>query len=210
VVRRLIFLATFAALSTASSAAVELPSNALRVPLVRQATSYSCGVATLLSVLYYWNAYDGKESSLYDQLNTTPDDGTHPARIVAVAKSFGLKAGLVENMTIDDLRMALDRGETVIVNLQAWRAATSTRAWSQEWEEGHYAVLVALDGRNAYFMDPSTPAAYTFVPLDELPQRWHDYENRYGIRWETNRLGIVIKGTNKPRSRYPDAPVRML
>ena len=198
-------------LSTAARAAEpRLPPQALAVPLMAQATNYSCGAAALLSTLVYWNApYDSGEAGLYPLLDTTEKDGTPPDHIVAVAEGFGLTAYLNENMTLDDLGLALERGDTVIVDLQAWRTPGSTTPWVSNWEDGHYVVLVGMDAAYAYFMDPSSLGAYAYVPLAELPDRWHDYEDRNGRVWRTRRLGIMIRGT-KARPRYPGAPVRML
>lgn len=187
-----------------------LPDSALPVPLVRQAAPFSCGAAVLHSLLQYWNApFDGGETALYPLLGTTERDGTPPDRLVRGAAHFGLTAYLSENMTVDDLRLALERGDTVILDLQAWRAEGSTQPWSSTWEDGHYAVLVALDERHAFFMDPSSSGSYAYIPLSELPDRWHDYEDRLGLVWRTQRLGVIVRGA-KARRRASGDLVRML
>ncbi|MGK5085840.1 C39 family peptidase [Bdellovibrionota bacterium FG-1] len=135
-------------ISTAFAAAKPLlPSDALRVPLVRQATDYSCGAAALASILYYWKVFDGNESSLYALLETTPNDGTEPAKLVEGARSFGLDARMQENLSIADLQSFLSKGFTVIVDLQAWDSdrSLSGKPWKDVWESGHYVVLVGLD-----------------------------------------------------------------
>ena len=198
------------ALGAAAAPAPRLPADALPVPLIAQSTSYSCGAAALMSTLLYWNTgYDSDESALFPLLGTTPERGTPPDAIARVADSFGLHASLSENLTEDDLRLALERGETVIMDLQAWRAEGSTTPWAANWEDGHYVVLVGLDRAYAYVMDPSAFGAYAYVPLSELPDRWHDYEDRLGLVWRTRRLGILIRGKN-PRRGYPERLIRML
>lgn len=187
----------------ASAATPRLPPNALRVPLVRQATSYSCGAAALLSLLFYWQGYDGREDSLYKELGTTPKDGTPPESLIEAAARRGLEARLVEHMSLADLRDALQRGDTVILDIQAWRDKAVKRKWSETWEDGHYVVLVGMDKENAYVMDPSSLGAYGHIPLSELPERWHDYENRHGIIRRYHRLGIVIRGTKPPKGASP-------
>jgi predicted double-glycine peptidase len=197
-----------ASLSSAAPAP-RLPASALPVPIVRQAAPYSCGAAALLAALQYWNVYDGGEAALYPIIGTTEENGTPPDRIVAGAAHFGLTAYLAENLTVEDLSWALERGDTVVLDFQAWRAEGSTKPWTAEWEDGHYAVLVGLDEHHAYFMDPSSPAAYAYIPLPELADRWHDYEDRLGLVWRTRRLGVFIRG-RKPLRRYPGELVRML
>jgi predicted double-glycine peptidase len=184
------------ALLVACASAPVLPPKALKVPLVRQATTYSCGAAALLSVLFYWRVYDGNESSLYAELGTTPENGTPPESIARVATRFGLTSQVKTGMTLSDLRGALARGATVILDIQAWRdPGGGPPAWRDRWEDGHYVVLIGMDERRAYVMDPSTAGGYGWIPLAELEDRWHDYEDRGGRRVEWVRAGIVLQGT---------------
>jgi predicted double-glycine peptidase len=189
--------------------APSLPKNALPLPLIRQATEYSCGVASLLSILYYWKAYDGGESSLYERLGTTPKDGTEPDKIAEVARSFGLSARLQEGASVDDLRRALRAGETVVLDLQAWRGeAAKKKAWKELWDEGHYVVLAGMDATFLYAMDPSAAAGYAYLPISEFAERWHDYSDRGGKRRDFHNAAIFIKG-KVPLAGVPGPLVRM-
>ena len=185
-----------------------LPADSLPVPLFRQATTYSCAAASLQAVLVYWGVFDGRESQLYKPLNTTEKDGTEPPAIAAAAKKYGLCAELREHGAIDDLRQALLRGDTVILDLQAWPDRPHRLPWAQTWEDGHYVVLVGMDADRAYVMDPSTSAAYAFLPLAELVSRWHDYEDRGGVRREYLQAAIFIHG-KKAAAEYPGPLVRL-
>ena len=189
--------------------APRLPTQALRVPLFRQATGYSCGASSLEAILCYWGVFSGHESQLYPRLDTTPKDGTAPDKLAEGARSFGLTARMQEGMTLADLRQALARGTTVILNLQAWREdPSSPKPWKDTWEEGHYVVLVGLDSHYLYAMDPSVSGAYAYLPLQEFLDRWHDYEDRTGTRHDYHHLGILIQG-QQPMRRYPGPLVRM-
>lgn len=189
-----------------------LPGDRLNLPIVEQQTDFSCGPASLLSVLRYWTGFRGTERDLYGPLETTPKDGTEPAKLAEYARGAGLSAEVREGMTLEDLRAALGLGRTVIVDLQAWSSTESARLpWRDRWEDGHYVVLAAMDAANAYFMDPSAEGALAWVPLSELPERWHDYEDRHGQVERNDHLGVVIFG-DAPRHRRPQparAPVRM-
>lgn len=191
------------------AAGPRLPPDALRVPLFRQATGYSCGASSLQAVLCYWKAFTGQESQLYPRLATTPKDGTAPEKLVEGARSFGLTARMQEGTTLADLRQALDRGETVILNLQAWREdPSSAKPWKETWEEGHYVVLVGLDDHFLYAMDPSVAGSYAYLPRQEFVDRWHDYEDRTGTRREYHHLAIFIHG-RQHLEQVPGALVRM-
>lgn len=180
----------------------KLPAHSLAVPLFRQATPYSCGATVLQAVLAYWGVFDGKEGELYGPLNTTEKDGTEPPAIVSVAKKYGLCAELREHVEIDELRRAIVRQDTVILDIQAWRDQSKRLPWSETWEDGHYVVLVGIDDDSAYVMDPSTSAAYAYLPLSELVSRWHDYEDRHGVRREYHRAAIFIHG-KKAATQFP-------
>lgn len=185
-----------------------LPAGALAVPLVRQATHYSCGAAALLAILYYWDEYDGNESSLYEPLHTTEALGTEPYMIEKVAREkFGLEARYRTDVTLADLARALAAGETVIVDLQAW-PEKEPRDWRQDWDDGHYVVLVALDAQRIYFMDPSTAGAYAWIARGELEPRWHDVEEHDQQQRHLSHMAIFIRGRHARRG-YPAPATQM-
>jgi uncharacterized protein len=194
----------------AQAAAPVLPVSLVAAPLIRQATSYSCGAAALLSSLRYWQAYGGSEAGLYPLLETTPKDGTEPPKIAEGARRLGLRVRMRKNATLRDLRSGLHRGETVILDIQAWADASEARlSWKDRWEDGHYVVLVGMDDRFAYVMDPSIDGRYGYLPLDELSDRWHDYEDRHGPRQVYNHLAIFVKGKTPLHWSPPDELTRV-
>jgi ABC-type bacteriocin/lantibiotic exporter with double-glycine peptidase domain len=160
-----------------------------------------------MGVLEYWQVFDGPESNLFKPLDTTPADGTHPLAITNLARKYGLRAEMRSRMGIQDLRTALRDGMTVIVDIQAWPEKPVTD-WKNNWEDGHYVVLVGMDEHFAYFMDPSAHGAYAYLPLAELLDRWHDYENRGGVVERFEGLGILIHGA-EPREDFPGELIRI-
>ena len=190
-------------LASPAGNAASLPEKIIPVPIVTQATPYSCGAAAVLSTLYYWQAYDGNESSLYGPLETTPKDGTVPEKMAEVARAHGVKAEIREHQSLNDLRAALAAGDTVIVEYQAWRDVKAPKLpWKDTWEEGHYSVLVGLDGINLFFMDPSAHKGYGYIPEAEFLDRWHDYDVYQGAPVRHFQLGIFIHG-KKPLGKFP-------
>lgn len=198
----LMIMVSFCACARKSGTEPVLPAGALPVPVVRQATGYTCGAAALLAVLYYWRAYEGTESGLLDVTGTSRTEGAKPQGLVKGAQQYGLNAYYKEKVYTEDLRKALDRGETVILDLQAWPKDQPELPWAKRRESGHYMVLTALDGNYAYFMDPAVGTGYTYIPLAELPERWHDYENMEKGVWENERLAIFVSG-KKPLKKFP-------
>lgn len=180
--------------SSAVARAQSLPSDFLPVPIMPQGTNYSCGPASLLAILHYWRVFDGNESELYGPLGTTPADGTEPEKIAAYAASrFHLRAEFKTGLTVDDLRTALAARKTVILDLQAW-SGSAHPDYARTWESGHYVVLVGLDDRFAYVMDPEATGGYEYVTLSSLQERWHDYSGPSTNKTKFWGGGIVISG----------------
>ncbi|MEW6277127.1 MAG: cysteine peptidase family C39 domain-containing protein [Candidatus Eremiobacterota bacterium] len=165
------------------------------MPDTIQSTNYSCGAGALRAVLAYYGK-DVSEEELMDRLDTDPQHGTPPEALVRVAREFGLKAELKQNMQVADLERAMDQKTPVIVDAQAWREGDELNLpWSQVWESGHYMVAVGVDGKNLYVEDPSLEWSRGVIPLKEFEERWHDYELApNGSRLEYHRAGIVFSG----------------
>jgi predicted double-glycine peptidase len=193
-------------LPAAASVQPSLPASYLPLPIVKQETDYSCGVAALLSALRYWQAYEGDEESLYELLETTPENGTEPIKLAEGARKFGLRAEMKTRATLQDLEAALARGEAVILDIQAW-ADHKVPDWRKEWGSGHYVVLIGMDRQNAYVMDPSAKDGYGWLPLSELMDRWHDVEERHGRREVNEQLAIFLSGKNPLKKEAPAPPL---
>src|SRR5574338_447771 len=164
------------------------------VPLVRQAYEYSCGAASLASCLYYWGVWDGREPELYSVLGTT-DEGTSGESIVQVAESFGLAAISESNLTMDDLRGWLKCGYTIILSIQSWgNNYTDDMDWDLVWEDGHYVVLVGIEGQDVWLMDPSVAGSYRRMTIVELMKCWHDYTDS----GEHDYHGAIVINSERP------------
>jgi ABC-type bacteriocin/lantibiotic exporter with double-glycine peptidase domain len=80
-------------------------------------------------------------------------------------------------VSVDDVERAVDRSEPTIVAVQAWQPVAreeNLKPWATDWDDGHYLVVIGYDSKNLYFMDPSTTGHYTYIPLGEFNDRWHD------------------------------------
>lgn len=148
----------------------ELPYRSLRVRPVRQRTEFSCGPAVLLSILQYWGVPVQDERELYDSLGTS-HGGTRPQAIVNTARKFGLNADVRRHVSVGDLRLAVGRGETVVLNIQRWESDVPEPG--RECEDGHFVVLVWIDDQDAYVMDPHT-GGFGWLPVRALLDRWFD------------------------------------
>jgi predicted double-glycine peptidase len=207
--RALVLVASVLALVTGSAAggrALTAPHapRLVPVPLISQASPWTCGPAALMAVLVYFGVFDDAESRLDAELGATPEDGTRVRELVAAARRFGLLADARTSLELDDLKDELARGAVVIVAMQAWSQRTVTD-WRSHWEDGHYVVVVGVSDDRVYFMDPSVRTGYAYLPRADFVDRWHDYDFESGRKVFWNRLGIVIRG-GAGMGRYPAEP----
>lgn len=165
--------------------------RALSVPDVRQSTGFSCGAAAFQAVLGYWGI-DEVEGDLIAELGSDPEQGTPPHAIARVARARGFQVRVHENLSLAGLAGEVHRGVPVIVAIQAWPSEPSPgRRWVDEWEEGHYVVVVGVDDSSVTVEDPSLLGARGFIPTTEFLDRWHDVDAS-DRRWV--HLGIAIEG----------------
>lgn len=170
-----------------------LAQTLLPVPDTRQSTDYSCGAAALQAVLAYYGT-EVREDQLMRQLASDPDKGTSPEALLRVARNYGLQADLRQPMQIVELQHWVEQGVPIIVCAQAWREEAG-RAWPDDWDDGHYLVVIGVDADNVYFEDPSLLGSRGRIARTEFVQRWHDVEAD-GTRYV--QAGIVLRGQPKP------------
>lgn len=152
-----------------------LPANLLRLPLIRQATNYTCGVAALQSILAYYGE-DVREDTLAKELRADKRDGTRHKQIEKFAKKRGYEVEVALGCSSKALKDFLDAGKPTLVLIQAWPSKAAD--FSDDWKDGHYVVAVGYDQERFYFMDPSTVGQYTYIPFVEFEKRWHDVDGR--------------------------------
>jgi len=187
---------------TSDGRSVRTVANLMQVPMTRQATDYTCGVAALQSILYYYGK-EFREDKLAEKLQADPMRGTQYPKIVEFARSLGLRVDVETSMTLEGLQTQIDGRKPVIVLIQAW--PDSPVDWSTDWKDGHYAIALGYDADNVYFMDPSTLGHYTFIPVPEFLERWHDADD--GTR--LNHFGMTITMEPAGPIYNPDVIMRM-
>jgi len=163
-----------------------LPANIIRIPMTRQATNYTCGVAALQSVLMFYGD-EFLESDLAKLLKANPQEGTAYAEMKRFSESKGYNVQVYKDMKVSDLKRLLDAGKPVICLIQAWPERKVN--YKTDWDDGHYVVAIGYDDGNVYFMDPSTLGNYTYIPTDEFLVRWHDTDSKVKL----NHFGMVVQ-----------------
>ena len=169
----------------------------------RQSTEYSCGASALQAVLSYWGK-DLDEEELMKLLHTTPETGTYPEDIVKVAHELGFEAEVKDNLNLDDVEKSTEKGYPVIILGQAWKSRQEAeKAWSDDWEDGHYVVILKVDKDYVYFEDPYVRMAKGFMPRQTFEEHWHNIAGKTpSDASKQMHVGIFIKGEKpaKPQS----------
>jgi predicted double-glycine peptidase len=177
----------------------------LAVPYERQTTNCSCGAASLLAVLRYWLVMPNtKDRTLFGPLGTNCKIGTDSKSIIKLAQRFGLNADISNGTSIAALRQALRNNIPPIVNFQAW-PVRKTRPLTDR-KDGHYAVLIAMDSTNAFFMDPAVGGGkISWLPIAEFERAWLDLETAGKV----SRRAILIRGAANMGKRRISNPTRI-
>ncbi len=158
----------------------------------------------LSALLRYWKVEDEAESALFAPLKIDPVNGSRNEESLNLARQKGLQAEMREGVTLVELAAALRRGETVILDIQAWRGQGAPADWTKVWEEGHHVALVGMDADFLYLMDPMLGTSYGYIPRAEFLSRWHDYEVVGGVARQFHRLAIFVRGAGKLHG-FPDS-----
>ncbi len=157
----------------------------IRVPLIRQSTDYTCGVAALQAILAFYGE-DVREDILAKALHANHKIGTRYKNIQRYAEAHGLSVHVNQEMSLEQLKNSIEAGHPVLCLIQAW--ADKKTDYKTDWNDGHYVVAVGLEDSRIIFMDPSTAGHYTYIPLQEFEERWHDVDGTVKL----NHFGMSV------------------
>ncbi len=79
--------------------------------------------------------------------------------------------------------------------VEAWPDAYPVD-WTNDFIDGHYAVVIGYDPERLVLMDPSTLGHYTFIPKAEFVQRWHDV-SATGVKFFQLAIRPVLTGPDR-------------
>lgn len=158
----------------------------------RQITEYSCGASALQAVLSYWGR-DLEETEIMKIIGTSEDVGTCPHDIVRGVRALGLEAAARDELTLDEVRCF---GHPMIALCQVWRSQRSSAPRPEDdWDNGHYIVVLGVDDEYVYFQDPYLRMGKAFVTRQTFERHWHQI---IGGEAASNpkllHLGIFIRG----------------
>ena len=172
----------------------------------RQATEYTCGPSALQAVLRYWGK-DVEEEEIAKLAATTSEVGTFPEDLARSARALGFRAEVKEGLTLDEVQKFTAAGHPMIALAQVWLSASSMgrRSVADEWDSGHYIVVLGVDKDYVYFQDPYVLMSKAFMPRKLFEAHWHqamggDLENQPKLM----HVGIFVRGRKPAKAPAVD------
>jgi len=162
----------------------------------RQSTEYTCGPAALQAVLRYWGK-DVAEEEIATLAGTTSEVGTFPEDLARSARALGFKAEVREGLTLDEVATFTAAGHPMIALAQVWLSAKSLggRSVEEEWDSGHYIVVLGVDRDYVYFQDPYVLMSKAFMPRKVFEAHWHQAMGGDLARQpKLMQVGIFVRG----------------
>ncbi len=156
----------------------------------RQTFDFDCGAKALQTVLAYYGV-DVREDELMAALGTGKE-GTSVSGMIKVAQDHGFRVKAGDNWQLADVKALVDKGNPVIVLLQAWADKYMTmQNWRRDYDDGHYAILIGHAKGVLLFEDPSS-FRRTWLRENEFLARWHDKDTNTNTKYE--QFGMVLLG----------------
>jgi len=133
-----------------------------------------CGPASLKIVLEYYGI-NKSEDELAQLCKFKKGLGVDDKGIKTAAEKLGLKAVIKNNSNFKDIEEWLKRGVPAIVN---WFTRGRTDYGDSSMADGHYSVVMGLDGNFIYLQDPEL-GAMRKIKRDDFMRVWFDFKGEF-------------------------------
>jgi hypothetical protein len=169
----------------------KVTAHMLYFPNYVQPNPYSCWVASVLSILWYYGIEDKRERQLEKILKANPKEWTHVDAIVKFFTEQKFKTA-AHKMTVADIEWYINTSIPVMVMIQA--RSDKKINYSKAWEEWHYVVVIWYNKDYLFFDDPVLENIW-YLPKKEFESRRHDYDDQKHVYIH---YGIAVYG-KKPK-----------
>jgi predicted double-glycine peptidase len=153
-------------------------------------------------VLSYWGR-QVEEAELMKLLGTSEEVGTYPEDIVRGARALGFDAEAVDNLSLDAVEKFTATGSPMIALGQVWRSQQKSKeSVVDDWDDGHYIVVLGVDRDYVYFQDPYIRMSKGFVPRARFEALWHQaMGGDLAKNPKLMHLGIFVRGKKPAPSK---------
>lgn len=133
-----------------------------------------CGPASLKMVFDYYGI-EKSEAEIAKMCNVDENLGTDDKTIKRVAEELGFKVEIKNESSFKDIQNWLDKKVPVIVN---WFTRGRVDYEESEVADGHYSVVVGLDGEYIYLQDPEI-GKLRKIDREDFMKVWFDFTGEY-------------------------------
>ena len=179
----------------------------IEIPALRQYGGYTCGTTCVQMLMNWLLPYEAdiNLAAYEEELGTTEEAGTSPAQILEYFETSGVNAMASDGWSADDLRAALDRGNPVLMCIQAWSASgdynTSDPSKPETYlAEGHWVICVGYRktaGECAFYFNDPACVGHCVMREEDLNVRWIDMDANGAVY---DHYGIQIAGETEYKS----------
>jgi len=174
----------------------------IKIPGGIQTFNYDCGAKALQLVMAYYGV-EVREDNLMKELGCN-DNGTAIDNMVRVAKEKGFEVIANRGMGLENVKQYIENNNPVIVLVQAWAERYMTiDDWKNDWDDGHYAMVVGYQDRIIVFEDPSS-FRKTWLTEEEFMARWHDADPISQQKLEQFGMVLLGKEPQNPSMEHMD------
>lgn len=171
----------------------------INLRIVRQTFDFDCGAKALQAVMEYYGV-EIREDILIQALGSG-EHGTNYQNMITVAEENGFQVFASYNVSLEKLKECVHQGHPVIVLVQAWADKYMTlEDWRQDYEDGHYAVVIDYLDNIIVFEDPSSTRR-TWLTHEEFLARWHDKDPASGENLD--HFAMILTG-REPAANTPE------
>ena len=135
-----------------------------------------CGPACLKIVFDYYGI-EKSEQEFAKLTDMIPDLGTDEEGIEKAVQSLGFKVEIKNESAFEDIQAWLEKGVPVIVD---WFTRGRSDYSDSDVADGHYSVVVGLDGEHIYLQDPEV-GGMRKIKRNDFLLVWFDFKG-YQIR----------------------------
>lgn len=144
----------------------------IKMPSGTQSYSYDCGAKVLQLVMAYYGT-EIPYRKLLRLVNRYKKYGLPIEEMVSIAKRNGFKVISETNYSLAKIKKHIERGEPVIVLLQAWSDKDlSKEEWMETDDYGHYSIIIGFGDGKVYFNDPLSFRG-AWLTEEEFENKWH-------------------------------------
>ena len=156
------------------------------VPPFVQSDDSRCGPASLKMVLNYYGV-PVSEDEVCNRTNHSYALGCTNASIKNAFESYGFTCTIKNKATLDDIRECIKRGIPPIVD---W-FSTGVDPGPGDMANGHSSVVVGIDDKKIYILDPENGQIRDILHNDWL-RVWYDWQNSPTISPDNLRIRQLI------------------